>query len=85
MVVQMAKAVGARVIATCGSDEKVELAKSDLEIAERYAALAAEPPRGIHLTDGPMKFTLNWLRDHLDTQASLDEITEALKAIGYAD
>ncbi|MGV8985191.1 MAG: phenylalanine--tRNA ligase subunit beta [Cypionkella sp.] len=29
-----------------------------------------------------MKFTLSWLRDHLDTTASLDEITEALTDLG---
>lgn len=29
-----------------------------------------------------MKFTLSWLKDHLDTKASLDEITEALTKIG---
>lgn len=29
-----------------------------------------------------MKFTLNWLRDHLETKASLDEITEALTDLG---
>ena len=29
-----------------------------------------------------MKFTLSWLKDHLDTNASLDEITTALSAIG---
>lgn len=29
-----------------------------------------------------MKFTLSWLKDHLETQASLDEITERLTAIG---
>ncbi len=29
-----------------------------------------------------MKFTLSWLKDHLDTKASLDEITEKLSAIG---
>lgn len=29
-----------------------------------------------------MKFTLSWLKDHLDTTATLDEITEALTAIG---
>ena len=29
-----------------------------------------------------MKFTLNWLKDHLDTQASLDEIVEALTRVG---
>ncbi len=29
-----------------------------------------------------MKFTLSWLKDHLDTQASLDEIVEALTMIG---
>jgi len=29
-----------------------------------------------------MKFTLNWLRDHLETDASLDEITEALTDLG---
>lgn len=29
-----------------------------------------------------MKFTLGWLKDHLDTQASLDEILEALTAVG---
>ncbi|MCL7463777.1 phenylalanine--tRNA ligase subunit beta [Phaeovulum sp. NW3] len=29
-----------------------------------------------------MKFTLSWLKDHLDTEASLDEITEALTDLG---
>ncbi len=29
-----------------------------------------------------MKFTLSWLRDHLDTSASVDEITEALTDLG---
>ncbi|MCJ8149204.1 phenylalanine--tRNA ligase subunit beta [Shinella sedimenti] len=29
-----------------------------------------------------MKFTLSWLKDHLDTDASLDEICEKLTAIG---
>ena len=29
-----------------------------------------------------MKFTLSWLKDHLDTDASLDEITDALTALG---
>lgn len=29
-----------------------------------------------------MKFTLSWLKDHLDTDASLDEIATALSAIG---
>lgn len=29
-----------------------------------------------------MKFTLSWLKDHLDTKASLDEIVEALTRIG---
>lgn len=29
-----------------------------------------------------MKFTLSWLKDHLDTDASLDEITTALTMIG---
>ena len=29
-----------------------------------------------------MKFTLSWLKDHLDTSASLDEITEALTDLG---
>lgn len=29
-----------------------------------------------------MKFTLSWLKDHLDTNASLDEIVEALTMIG---
>ena len=29
-----------------------------------------------------MKFTLNWLKDHLDTEASLGEITDALTMIG---
>ena len=29
-----------------------------------------------------MKFTLNWLKDHLDTTASLDEIVEALTRVG---
>ncbi len=29
-----------------------------------------------------MKFTLNWLKEHLDTNASLDKITETLTSIG---
>ncbi len=29
-----------------------------------------------------MKFTLSWLKDHLDTKASLEELTEKLSAIG---
>ena len=29
-----------------------------------------------------MKFTLSWLKDHLETDASLDEIAEALTMIG---
>jgi len=29
-----------------------------------------------------MKFTLNWLKEHLDTQASLDTIVEALTRVG---
>ena len=29
-----------------------------------------------------MKFTLSWLREHLDTEASLDTITTTLSAIG---
>ena len=29
-----------------------------------------------------MKFTLSWLKEHLDTQASVDEITEALTDLG---
>lgn len=29
-----------------------------------------------------MKFTLNWLKDHLDTTATLQEVSEALTAIG---
>ena len=29
-----------------------------------------------------MKFTINWLKDYLDTNASLDEISETLTAIG---
>ena len=29
-----------------------------------------------------MKFTLSWLKDHLDTQASLAEIVETLTRIG---
>lgn len=29
-----------------------------------------------------MKFTLNWLKDHLETEASLDQITEALTDLG---
>ncbi|MEM6476887.1 MAG: phenylalanine--tRNA ligase subunit beta [Pseudomonadota bacterium] len=29
-----------------------------------------------------MKFSLTWLKDHLDTQATLQEITDALNAIG---
>ena len=29
-----------------------------------------------------MKFTLNWLKDHLDTQASLEDIVDALTRVG---
>ena len=29
-----------------------------------------------------MKFTLSWLKDHLDTSASLEEITDALTDLG---
>src|SRR6478736_2362061 len=29
-----------------------------------------------------MKFTLSWLKDHIDTSASLDEIVETLTRIG---
>lgn len=29
-----------------------------------------------------MKFTLSWLKDHLDTSATLDEITFALTDLG---
>ena len=29
-----------------------------------------------------MKFTLSWLKDHLDTEASLDEVVEALTMVG---
>ena len=29
-----------------------------------------------------MKFTLSWLRDHLDTDASLDQISDALTSVG---
>ena len=29
-----------------------------------------------------MKFTLSWLKDHLDTTASVDEITYALTDLG---
>ena len=29
-----------------------------------------------------MKFTLSWLKDHLETTASLDEIVDALTRVG---
>ena len=29
-----------------------------------------------------MKFTLSWLKDHLDTDATLDQIVETLTMIG---
>ncbi|MGD9801713.1 MAG: hypothetical protein AB7V02_14065, partial [Parvularculaceae bacterium] len=29
-----------------------------------------------------MKFTLSWLKEHLDTSASLDEIVETMVAVG---
>ena len=29
-----------------------------------------------------MKFTLSWLKEHLETEAGLDEIVETLTAIG---
>ena len=32
-----------------------------------------------------MKFTLSWLKDHLETDATLEQICERLTAIGYAD
>ena len=31
-----------------------------------------------------MKFTLDWLKDHLDTNATADEIGKALTMIGLA-
>lgn len=31
-----------------------------------------------------MKFTLSWLKDHLDTEASLDALAETLTRIGGA-
>ena len=30
-----------------------------------------------------MKFTLNWLRDHIDTSCSLDEICKGLVGLGH--
>src|SRR5690606_890267 len=42
------------------------------------AARRAEPARGV----GAMKFTLSWLTDHLDTEASLDTIAHTLTMIG---
>ena len=30
-----------------------------------------------------MKFTLSWLKDHLETEASLDEILYALTDLGF--
>ena len=29
-----------------------------------------------------MKFTLNWLKEHIETTASLDEVVETLTRIG---
>ena len=29
-----------------------------------------------------MKFTLSWLKEHLETEASLDEIVDALNGVG---
>ena len=29
-----------------------------------------------------MKFTLNWLKDHLDTRADLETVTRTLTAVG---
>ena len=31
-----------------------------------------------------MKFTLSWLKDHLDTTATIDEICEGLIGLGLA-
>src|SRR5690606_6635879 len=46
----------------------------------------ATPRRLLHpaleRADRDMKFTLSWLKDHLDTDASLDEIVEKLTMIG---
>ena len=35
------------------------------------------------IRDFPMKFTLNWLKDHLDTEASIDELHDALIQLGH--
>ena len=32
-----------------------------------------------------MKFTLTWLKDHLETEASVDEIVDALNVIGLEE
>ncbi len=42
------------------------------------ARLALRP----EIRTDPMKFTLSWLKDHLETEASLDEIVETLTRVG---
>jgi phenylalanyl-tRNA synthetase beta chain len=47
--------------------------------------LALDPtqqPNRVHQAETPMKFTLSWLKDHLETEATLTEITETLTRIG---
>ena len=55
--------------------------ESDLRWLRHYgfaAARRAEPARRA----GAMKFTLSWLKDHLDTQASVAELAERLTMLG---
>src|SRR5439155_21712954 len=42
----------------------------------------ATPLRLLRAGERAMKFTLSWLKEHLDTQASLQEIRERLTMLG---
>jgi tRNA-binding EMAP/Myf-like protein len=48
-----------------------------LDMPTLFGGLSADEGRDRH-----MKFTLSWLKDHLETDATLDEICERLTAIG---
>src|SRR3954470_12196840 len=54
--------------------------------ASSAACPDSRPPRtreaALQKRPKPMKFTLSWLKDHLDTTASLETITETLTRIG---
>lgn len=54
------------------------LSGSDFSIPRRCVRDAAKRDRG----PLAMKFTLSWLKDHLDTEASVGEIAEALTDLG---